>query len=543
MIFVERHDRPSPAPPAAIAAELEGAERLDFPSARRLGWRVTLHRKADRYNGFAQWPKGWLHVASPLGLDCFAALRKILADAPVTGLQRALDALEHIRPCAFVAYDTETEALHFGRSMDGFGSMYFGGERERLIVSDSRLRVARAQGEVRLSEADREEWCARVRLLPEGSFFEGVKRCFAGVRYAGTPGRQFAYRVMAPEGEPLSQEASVQFLEDGLLEAFVDYGDRRVALTLSGGIDSRTLLVGMLEAVRRGILRKDQILCVSVLFPGWDCDEGELIREVACLTGIEWVGIDVSPEKARDAIDWTTAFEMPQFPTSFMQTLAAWEARRLGASILLGGQGGDEVLDYDYADLLYQGLPARLRRVREIAAWRPTSERFHLAKAAVAVAVGRYALRSMRESLRPHPVASHFLVANRAARRHALAGGAGYELAACTAIRASLRLDIPFLRAQFFRHFQPCVWHPFERSAFKPVAVAFMARRAAPVRAVPARKVAFDAAVRPLFGSLPRRMLPAYEAALDSGPSERYPVRYAYGKWASGDGTGDAVYG
>ncbi len=30
-------------------------------------------------------------------------------------------------------------------------------------------------------------------------------------------------------------------------EAFVDYGDRRVALTLSGGIDSRTLLKDFFE--------------------------------------------------------------------------------------------------------------------------------------------------------------------------------------------------------------------------------------------------------------------------------------------------------
>lgn len=495
MIFVERHDRPSPTPPTAIAGELEGAERLDFPSARRLGWRVTLHRKADRYNGFVQWPKGWLHVASPLGLDCFAVLRKILADAPVTGLQRALDALEHIRPCAFVAYDTETEALHFGRSMDGFGSMYFGGERERLIVSDSRLRVARAQGEVRLSEADREEWCARAVISPEGSFFEGVKRCFAGIRYASALGVQFAYRVMAPEGEPLSQEASVRFLEDGLLEAFADYGDRRVALTLSGGIDSRTLLVGMLEAVRRGILRMDQILCVSVGFPGLDCDESDIVREVAHRAGVELHLIEATRDRVEAAIRQGLSLEAPQFPTAFIHVLCATAARDHGAELLCGGFGGDEVLDYGYTDLLDLPFPERLRDVGRIARERVSSERWHRIKILAAVVLGRRALRHLHRNLGRFPFRASLSAAYRLGQRFAIAEGAGYELAATAAGGFDLASDAPFFRAPLFGRLAPARTLAGRNAPFKPVAQGFMQRRLPGLAAIPSDKVEFSAAV------------------------------------------------
>lgn len=531
MIFVERHDRPDPSPPAAVAAELEGAERLDFPSARRPGWRVTLHRKADRWNGFARLPRGWLHVASPLGLDCFAALRKILADAPVTGLQAALDALEHIRPCAFVAYDADSEKLHFGRSMDGFGSMYFGGESGRLLVSDSRLRVARAQGEVRLSEADREEWCIRSALSPEGSFFEGVKRCFAGVRYESAQGRQFAHRVMAPEGRPLSQEASVQFLEDELLEAFANYGDRRVALTLSGGVDSRTLLVGMLEAVRRGVLKKDQVFCVSVGFPGLACDETRLVAEVVRRSGVEWVDIEAERDNVTLAIRLGMALDGPQFPTGFINALCSIAASRRGAAILCGGYGGDEVLDYAYGDLLDMPLAARLRAIRRIAWERADDEAWHKSKVLAVTALGRCAMRDLHRRLRSYTFRRAFLATYRPAQRFASAEGVGYELAAVVARDLGLASDVPFFRAPFFPRFAPVCWRADRDCRFKQVAQQFVRQAAPALASVPTNKVEFSSALERWF--LPILTKKCDPVTVSPQASLRYSSKCAYAAWAS----------
>lgn len=476
--------------------------RLDIPSVRHPGAMASLRYRLDERSGFVRANGWWLYVASPLGLDCYPEVRALIANADAHGLQATLERLEDLRLVAFVAYCEATEQAFFGRGLDGFCSLFFGGQGASLIVSDDRLAVARLQGPLELSKANEQEWCEYTRVTPEGSFFVGVRRCFAGVRYHSQADESRVPRrtLMAPHVGRAKLPDTAQLLNEGLLQTFTCYGDRRIGLRLSGGIDSRVLLVGLLEAVKQGILRKDQILCVSVLYPGLDCDESAEIREITRIAGVEWAGIVATRENVEAAYNECRNLPGPQYPTNFMGLLCLQEARRRGCQIVISGHGGDEILDYDLTDLLTLPVFERFLRIGQIRMIRGKQAFRDYFKTLAMAMIGVPALLWKSRELRGYTFTSRFARSHRWGRRLGLAKGCGYELYSCNAREANLLIDIPFLRAAFWSQVAPWQWADWD---FKAAAVDYMEQYSPEIAQVPLQKRLFSDAVRRLLPSCP----------------------------------------
>jgi len=500
MILVER----GPAPITTIVGNGDPMTppplRVDYPSAQRPGWTLTVHVHTDTRSRFQRLPGGWLYVATPVGLECFPELEEIVTSAPDRGLAATLDALEHIRPAAFVAFDEHTEELQFGRSLDGFGALYFGGGLPQIVIADSSVAVARRLGPIRLSKPDEEAWYATRSAELEGSFLEGVTRCLAGVQYrspisAPAPTR----RLMAPEANIVDQVTATGMMRDELRKICASYGNKRVALRLSGGVDSRVVLTGLMDAVREGILHNEQVLCTSVLFPGHDGDESPEIREIVRLSGFEWVGIEVTPERAAQACEASLQQDAPPFPTAFMGLMCMDEARKRDAEIMLSGHGGDELFICDLADVLGRPLVARLRRCQLTRRLRHARGPLDVAKALLQTSLGRRSLRGTRIILRRFGLDPQDLHAHRLGRRLSVAPGAGYEAAAVAAAQRGMYLDVPLYRADCWSPFDPIDYRHPVHGAYKAVAWSYMDQVAPGLAAVPVRKVLFDSTLRDLF--------------------------------------------
>lgn len=493
MLLVELNPTPAHEPDPTLT-------RIELPSARRPGQVLRVDYRTDARCAFVRLRAGWLYVATPVGLESFPELTRLVAQAPARGLATTLAALDGLRLLAFVAYDQSAEALHFGRTLDNFSALYFAHDDQRLIIADSALDVAQRRGPVRFSDADEAAYCKTWSPATEGSFLEGVRRTHAGVHYRATlDGATLERRLMAPGGDPLGQAAAVDLLRDEMRRLCATYGNQRIALRLSGGVDSRVVLAGLMDAVREGILRRDQIVLTSVLFPGFDCDESALIGEIARVSGFEWIGIEATPARVAESFEQTLRFEMPPFPTAFMGMLCMSAAGVRGAQIALSGHGGDEILDYDLADVLDRPLSARLRCLGLVRSLRRTSGIADEARALAVTCLGRRGMRGLRRELRQLG-AEGWLHAHRLGRRLAGAPGCGYETMAVAAARQNLNTDAPLFRAGLIARLDPVGYRHVDGN-YKAVARAYMAAVAPEIARVPTSKVVFDAAVNALLPS------------------------------------------
>lgn len=498
MILFQRQRRtPASAPtPHAAAAPSSHEIRLELSHPAHPDLIDSLHVTRDACTTFVRGADWWVWAATPVGLDCFPDLTTLVS--PSRPLEAILTGLEDLGLVAFVAGCQRSGALYFGRSFEGATSLLFAEGDERLVIGDARLTVARTIGEVRLSDADQRVWCETLMLEPEGSFYDGVKRCFAGVRYRVAPGSLAIEdrRLMAPESRVRADVDPVDILTEGLRQVFATYGNRKVALRLSGGADSRVLLVGLMDAVEQGILHRDQVLCTSVVFPGMDCDESEAIARITELAGFEWVPITATADNARKAhrqcLEWMGT---PIFPTNFMGSLCMDEARRRGASLVLGGHGGDELFQFNAADILRLSVFARLRRLGQIRYLRRTRNGLDEVKALALATLGLRGLWTLRRQLRAWHLPADALHTWRLARRLTLPHGCGYEISSRLAARHGLLSDYPFFRGPFLPHIDPTDDTHRNGPRRKALAHRYMQAHAPDLAAAPCSKVIFDSAV------------------------------------------------
>ncbi len=530
MILLQRYARNFDNPPNDLEGGEQPSVRLSISSVKRPGLVSQINYRTDERCTFVQMRGWWLYVATPVGLECYPALTALLASAPTLGKQETLERLEDLRLLTFVVFCEATDEVFFGRSLDGFGSLFFANQSSRLIISDSRQRGAASLGHVKLSVDDESFWSEQACLQPEASFYEQVNRCFAGVRYYADSGERsmVSRHLMATNSQPLNQANSVDLLHGGLLDVFATYREKRVALRLSGGIDSRVLLVGLLEAVRRGILRREQVLCVSVLFPGFDCDESEEIREIVRSAGFEWVGIVADADNVRGAYEHCLQFPAPPYPTSFIGALCLAEAKKRGAQIMLSGHGGDEIFDFNLTDLLAGNLIDRIRRARLIGLYRNADGFVDECKALASVCFGRHVLRTTRRTMESFGLDARAIHSHRLGVRIALAQSSGYELSACNVAAAGMLIDVPFLRGPFFPRFDPAFWALESSDEYKVVARRYIRERAPAMYATRARKVFFDSMLNRYFQVIGKNC-----DGLDGSKTCSYAAIRVYADWRS----------
>lgn len=444
----------------------------------------------------------WLYLSTPVGWDVYVELGELLVQAPTLGPERTLDRLEHLRLTTFIACDERSGALYFGRSLDGFCSMFFGGNATQLVISDSRLAVAKTLGKIQLSKDDELNWLNGFQLPPERSFFENTRRCFAGVRYTSGPRQATtnpSRHLMASVADLAHPSEALTLFHDDLMRTFATYRNKVIALRLSGGLDSRTLLAGLLQAVREGVLRSEQIICVSVLFPGMSCDESDIIRSLIAHTNFRWHGIEATPPIARRAYERCLRLPAPPFPTNFMRELCLSQARKSDADLVLSGHGGDELFSFNLTDLLSTPLPMRLAHLGSIRRLRRPRGLIDECKALALGCLGHRVDRTIRRMLHAHGLDRYLASTHRLGRRTTLASACGYEVPPSTTYAPELLIDAPLLRSCLWSRYSPTSDNHSAGFNCKALARRYLEVYAPDFGKIPSKKALFSVAIKLQF--------------------------------------------
>jgi asparagine synthase (glutamine-hydrolysing) len=266
---------------------------------------------------------------------------------------------------AFALWDTERRTLFCSRDRFGVKPFYY-------RLDGSRFAFASEPWVLR-GPSPRANLSAVRDYLEQGYLDQGDETFFAGVRRL-PPAHSLTF---GPGGLRIRRYWSLSAREpprdpvEAVRETFLDAvrlqlrSDVPVGTALSGGIDSSSIAVGV---ARQGHERQET---VTAYFEDAGFDERPYARAVVDRTGAEshWVSFG-----ADDLVDNLPAIVRAQGePFGSTSICAGWyvmrEARRAGLTVMLDGQGGDEVFGgyraffgYRLSDLLRQGA------VREAAA-------------------------------------------------------------------------------------------------------------------------------------------------------------------------------
>jgi asparagine synthase (glutamine-hydrolysing) len=304
------------------------------------------------------------------------ALREELGLAPDTAVADALAAgyrrwgerlLEHVRgPFALVLWDDAGRRGVLAQDQLGGRSLFTFHDGPRLCFA-TEVGVLLA---LLRRRPDPDELAVAHHLVehsvPDGRMlYEGVRRLggghLLGLSDAGRAERRYwtpRYRppLQAPRADLAAQlrdelEAAVQ---DALPE------HNRSALLLSGGLDSS--VVAALAAPRAPDLQ-----AIAAAFTEPEYDETTWARRVADDTGLALTTVAIEQREPLEAAEaYLRAWELPlPTPGIVIEAPLIAAAARLGAGVVLDGQGGDEL--FGAAHFL---IADRVRRLRPLAAWR-----------------------------------------------------------------------------------------------------------------------------------------------------------------------------
>jgi asparagine synthase (glutamine-hydrolysing) len=146
-----------------------------------------------------------------------------------------------------------------------------------------------------------------------------------------------------------------------LLRSSIDLrlrSDVPVGVSLSGGVDSSSVAALLAE-------RHEDVRGISFSHPDAPESEGPLVKELVRATGIGVEYVWPEPGEVQEAFWKTLEAQDAPFPGASIvaQYMVFAAARRLGLKVMLGGQGGDEVLmGYQKFQFLYLREAVRGRR-------------------------------------------------------------------------------------------------------------------------------------------------------------------------------------
>jgi asparagine synthase (glutamine-hydrolysing) len=264
---------------------------------------------------------------------------------------------------AFVIWDASRRTLFCSRDRLGVKPFYYRLDGDRLAFASEPWPLARGRANLGPVRAYLEHG-----YLDQGedTFFDGVLRLLPGHSLTFGPGglRRRRYWSLEPSEPPADPVAAVR-------ETFLDAvrlqlrSDVPVGTCLSGGIDSSAIAVAVAHAGH------EHQKTVTAYFEDAGFDERPYARAVVERTGAEahWVTFD-----ADDLVNDLPAIVAAQGePFGSTSICAGWyvmrEARSAGLTVMLDGQGGDEILagyrasfGYRLSDLLREGRLAEATR-------------------------------------------------------------------------------------------------------------------------------------------------------------------------------------
>ncbi|MGE0601289.1 MAG: asparagine synthase (glutamine-hydrolyzing) [Dehalococcoidia bacterium] len=275
---------------------------------------------------------------------------------------------------AFALWDNRKRTLTLARDRFGEKPLYmarsprgvvFASEMKAILAVRPELRVANRAAVYRyLSRGDLD--------LDQQSFFEGIVS-LPGGHYIelDAQGRGEARRYWSPGATdvPTARAEAIERFRELLFDSVRIRlrSDVPVGSSLSGGIDSSSI-VSTIHAQKTVQWMHQKTF--SARFHSKDHDEGEFIRIVTHRVEAESHDVWVEPEQFIDAFDEMQYHqEEPIASTSpFAQWLVMGLAKANGTTVLLDGQGADEILaGYDQAHGMFLAHWLRHGRVDKIA--------------------------------------------------------------------------------------------------------------------------------------------------------------------------------
>jgi asparagine synthase (glutamine-hydrolysing) len=248
---------------------------------------------------------------------------------------------------AFAIWDDGESALTLASDPFGEKPLYYARDGERLVFA-SEVKALSLEPGLR-AEADEEALAAFVARglmpLPPKTFFHGVERLPPAHVLRWQAGRISTRRYWHPEPVegPRAYPDAVEELR-GLLKDSIRLrlrSDVPVGTSLSGGIDSSTIVLLSCE------LAGDHTRhAFTARFPGFERDEWAYASEVAQRAKVvEHHPIEPTADAA--AADLEQLVLDQEEPVGSLSVYAQWRvmkaAREAGVTVLLDGQGGDEL--------------------------------------------------------------------------------------------------------------------------------------------------------------------------------------------------------
>jgi asparagine synthase (glutamine-hydrolysing) len=256
---------------------------------------------------------------------------------------------------AFAIWDDSSGTLMLASDPFGEKPLYYALRGDRIVfASEIKALLHDPDVTARPDDAAVSDFLIRGALPPvDQSFFAGIKRLPAAHALTFRDGRASVRRYWepAPVEPPAAYEDAVAELRSLLRDSIRLRlrSDVPVGTSLSGGIDSSTIV--MLSSELAGDHSRHAF---TARFPDWERDEWGYADEVAKRAGV------VEHHAAEPTIEEVLA-DLPQLvldheePVGSLSIYAQWRvmqvAKAAGVTVLLDGQGGDE---------LFGGYPATL---------------------------------------------------------------------------------------------------------------------------------------------------------------------------------------
>jgi asparagine synthase (glutamine-hydrolysing) len=286
---------------------------------------------------------------------------------------------------AFAVWDRNRRRLFCSRDRFGVKPLYYAFDGRRLVFASEPQALREAGVTFRPNLRIVRDYLARALVdhESEDTFLDGVLRLPPAHNLVYVDGRLSVERWwnitgVVPEGDSV----------DAVRATFLDAvrlrlrSDVRVGSALSGGIDSSAIVSAASAIARRGGEDLQGVHdTFTAYFPGSRGDERPYAQFVVDATGVQPHWITFDGNELVDCLPKIVAAQGEPFSTSSMaaQWFVMREAARAGVTVMLDGQGGDEVfagyptyMGFRFADLL---RTMRIREVvRELAAQRSVQD-------------------------------------------------------------------------------------------------------------------------------------------------------------------------
>ena len=273
----------------------------------------------------------------------------ILAAIEAWGVERALQTFNGM--FGFALWDTRERTLCLARDRLGEKPLYYGRVNGALVFA-SELQSISAYPDATLS-IDR-DWLDRylrgTRQRSEDTIYRGIRSLRPGTYVTFDRALQADARVywsatdQAEKGrrQPFagSEAEAVENLDSLLRDAVRSraVSDVPVGVLLSGGIDSSTVLALLQQESTRAVRS------FSIGFPDSDLDEAPDARKIAAHIGSDHTELYMAPNDVIDLIPGLARLsDQPQSDPSFVSNHVAYRLAGQSATVILTGDGGDEL--------------------------------------------------------------------------------------------------------------------------------------------------------------------------------------------------------